>query len=192
MATTENKIAAMPQEVRDVVTDATNTATVTPPVVADMAAHVNEEERVSRLYRQLAAWCERESWVGCAAFFRKEAAEEYEHAQAFQDYVLDRRGTVLLGTQFALTEADLPGGWSDLVEAFRASLAAEVAVLANVNRMTAAAIAQGDADVLRFLHKYSEIGVNSIRDLDVWIETLTRAAGDIAAMQAFDCRMGGK
>jgi ferritin len=162
-----------------------------PSVISAMAAHVNIEEQASRMYRQLSAWCERESWVGCAEFFRKEASEEYGHAQAFQDYVLDRRGMVMLGTQYAMTDADLPGGWQNLVECFRSSLAVEEEVLANVNAMAGRAIEVGDLDAVRFLQKYSEIGVSSIRDLDVWIDTLTRASGDIAAMQAFDCRMGG-
>lgn len=162
-----------------------------PSVISALAAHVAIEERASRLYRQLSAWCEKMSWVGCAEFFRKEAAEEYGHAQAFQDYVLDRRGMVVLGTQYAMTEADLPGGWQNLIECFRSSLAVEEEVLANVNAMAGRAMSANDVDAWRFLEKYAEIGVRSIRDLDVWIDQLTRAAGDIAALLNFDHRMAG-
>ena len=50
-------------------------------LLAAMAAHVDVEERASRVYRQLSAWCEWQSWVGSAALFRRESAEEAGHVQ---------------------------------------------------------------------------------------------------------------
>lgn len=152
-------------------------------LLAAMAAHVDVEERASRIYRQLSSWCEWQSWVGSAALFRREAAEEAGHVQEWQDYVLDRGGMVTVGPQSPIT----PGLPQDpLLTCYEAALRSEESVLGAVNAIATMAEECGDWDAVRFCQHYAEIGVNQIRDLAVWVVSLKRAGVDMAALQAFD------
>lgn len=156
-------------------------------VLAAMAAHVNQEERASRIYRQLSAWCEWQSWVGSAALFRREAVEEQGHAQQWQDYVLDRGGMVSLASQEALT----PGGPQDaLLAPYQAALNAEQMILSMIEGLSSQAAEAGDWDAVRFMSAYTEAGVKQIRELTVWVAWLKRAGTDMAALQAFDRDIG--
>lgn len=158
-------------------------------LLAAMAAYVNIEERASRVYRQLSAWCEWQSWVGSAAFFRKEAAEEQQHTQEWQDYVLDRGGEVSMGQQDPISSGS---AGEPLVECYAAALASEEAVLTFVQSLATQAAAAGEWDAVRFCQHYTEAGVKQIRDLSVYVARLKRLAGDADGIDRFDCEMGGK
>ena len=152
-------------------------------LLAAMAAHVDVEERASRVYRQLSAWCEWQSWVGSAALFRRESAEEAGHVQEWQDYVLDRGGMAMVGPQSPIA----PGLPQDpLLTCYEAALRSEESVLGAVNATATMAEECGDRDAVRFCQHYAEIGVKQIRDLTTLVVTLRRAGADMAAMQAFD------
>jgi ferritin len=151
-----------------------------------MAAHIASEEKASRVYRSLSAWCEWQSWPGCAAFFRRESCEEYGHTQEWQDYVLDRNGMVAIEAQNALESGNEA---TTLLTVFSNAFVLENIVLSQINELSTQAATANDWDAVRFMHKYTEAGVKQIRDLTVYVATLKRAAADMAALQAFDREM---
>ena len=50
----------------------------------------------SYLYLAMSAWCESINFKGFAAWFKKQAAEENEHAMKFVHYVTEAGGTVVI------------------------------------------------------------------------------------------------
>lgn len=51
---------------------------------------IAHEFHAANMYLALACWCAVESYTGFAAFFRKQATEEREHAEKFVDHLLER------------------------------------------------------------------------------------------------------
>ena len=63
---------------------------VKPAVLKELQRQLNHELGASHAYLALANWCEDQNLKGFARFFRKQSAEEREHAQKFIDHLLDR------------------------------------------------------------------------------------------------------
>lgn len=154
-------------------------------VLEMLTGHVFVEEKASRIYRHLANWAERASWVGIAKFFRKEAAEELEHSNKFQDYVLIRGGAVPMDSLPSVPE--IP---KSPLEAFDIVRRAEIDVLNKILAISAAAKDANDWDTVRFLHEFTEAGTKQIDFLRVCIDQLARAENNAAALLFFDHEIG--
>ena len=149
-------------------------------ILGKMAAHIAAEENASRIYRQFSAWCEQENWVGSAAFFRREAAEERQHAQEWQDYVLDRGGVVTIEPAVAALQC------ASLLSAFWDALNLEQQVLVQIEQLQSEAASANEWDANHWMAKYAEAGRKQIRELTVMVARLKRLAGDPAGLDAFD------
>ncbi len=57
---------------------------------------INNELSSSYSYLAMSAYCERESFLGCAKWLRVQSQEEYAHGMRLFDFVLARGGTVKL------------------------------------------------------------------------------------------------
>jgi ferritin len=57
---------------------------------------INNELSSSYSYLAMSAYCERESFLGCAKWLRIQSQEEYGHGMRLFDFVLARGGTVKL------------------------------------------------------------------------------------------------
>lgn len=156
-------------------------------LLAAMAKHRDLEEMAARIYQQLSAWCEWQGWVGSAAYFCKEAKEEQQHAQEWQDYILDRGGVVSLGAQAAFTGQSAS---DSLLSKFESALSAEDTLLEAINVLCQQA--ESDQDAERFMQAYTKAGVEQIRDLTVYCQRLKRAGVDQCALQLFDEWIGNK
>lgn len=153
-------------------------------VLSQIANHSSLEEFASRSYRDLANWCDLNDWVGAASFFRKESKEELDHCLAFEEYACDRGETVKMKAQEAIQQPD------SLLASFSSALFLEKSVLGALQVINTTAVLQHDGDVVRFLQKYLEIGVKSIKELTVIVTWLTRAGNDVAALQSIDRSLG--
>ena len=152
-------------------------------LIEALAAHVNSEEGAGRFYRQASYWADKEGWDGTESFFQKEAIEEYQHAEKFAKYVAKRGGMVLLAWQKDLGIADLP---TSLLDCYQRALTLEQRVMNELDELSGQAIAEGDADSVRFLQEFLKIGTDSIYDLTTWVAQLQRLQNDPAGLYAFD------
>lgn len=58
---------------------------------------VDAEIASAYLYASMAAWLDANDLPGCAAWMKKQAKEETEHAEKLYDYVYDRGGKIVYG-----------------------------------------------------------------------------------------------
>jgi ferritin len=65
-------------------------------IITALQNQAEHERFASASYLALSHWCEAGSFSGFAEFFRKQAAEEAEHAVKFHDHLLDRCVTPVL------------------------------------------------------------------------------------------------
>lgn len=65
-------------------------------LLAGLNEQINHEFASAYVYLAMSAWCEERNLSGSAAWLRKQAREEVEHAMKFYDFILDRNGTVTL------------------------------------------------------------------------------------------------
>lgn len=153
-----------------------------------LAEHIASEELASRAYRYFQSWCGVNGWPGCEKFFTGESAEELKHMAAFQAYVDDRWP----GTTPPPVEDQAPINFEieSIIQCFTHALELEKDVLDQINKIAQQAMAEADFDTLRFLQPYTEIGVNSIRELTAFTQQLTRAIDDVAALHLFDSEIG--
>ena len=59
-----------------------------------MNNQIKEELESAYIYLGMAAWFEERSLINLAAWFDKQAEEEFEHAMKFKTHILERGGTV--------------------------------------------------------------------------------------------------
>ncbi len=153
-----------------------------------LAEHIASEELASRTYRYFQSWCGLNGWPGSEAYFMAESADELKHMQGFQSYVDDifpPGSPPPIGKQ---AEIDAPP--LRLIDCFSAALELEKKVMRELNAIGAQAVKEGDFDTLRFLQPYTQIGVESIRELTTFVQQLRLAGSDAAALLAFDHEIG--
>lgn len=154
----------------------------------DLADHATQEELAARAYRAMGNWCDVNSWVGSAKFFRAESSEEMHHCFAFDQYAIDRGAEASVQAQQLIVSAK----GDKLIDKFIAALELEKKVFGQLQELSAKSAKAGDYDAVRFLQEYLKIGTTSIRDLQVHVETLHRAGDDAAALMEFDDHIGEK
>lgn len=137
------------------------------------------ERLSSAVYLGLAAAADSASWLGFATWFKKNAAEELEHAGKFYDYMLDRDLVPQVDEIASIGVAgdDSPLGWMKL------ALMQEQKVTANVSAMFADAVQAGDGQTVAFLMWFLDEQTKSERFLTDIIRMLEVAAGDVAAIR---------
>lgn len=153
-----------------------------------LADHIASEEMASRTYRYFQSWCGLNGWPGSEAYFEAESKDELTHMQGFQSYVDDTAPTLKpfpIGAQ-----AEITTPISSLVDCFTLALDLEKSVLGQLNAIGTQAIAEGNLDVLRFLQPYTQIGIESIRELTTYVQQLKLAGTNAAALLVFDHEIG--
>jgi ferritin len=63
--------------------------TLSGEVIALLTERLEDEYTAHYFYRNASNWCEEKAYLKAAAFFAKEAANELEHAQKLQKYLVD-------------------------------------------------------------------------------------------------------
>lgn len=93
----------------------------------------------SYLYLAMSAWCETQNLKGFARWMRMQSEEEKEHAFKLFDYLVNRGGSVTLGTLDAP-----PGDFDSVQDVFEKTLAHEKGVTAGIHKLNELAIEEKD------------------------------------------------
>ena len=101
---------------------------LTKKVETALNAQLQKELQSAYVYLGMSAYCETESLPGMAAWFRRQFDEEQQHAFKFYDFIIDRDGSVELGSLEAA-----PTGYSSPLNVFETALAHERKVTAAIN-----------------------------------------------------------
>ncbi|MGC8865761.1 MAG: ferritin [Bacteroidales bacterium] len=107
---------------------------------------VKREEHSSRLYLQMATWCEVNGYPGAAAFLYKQADEERMHQLKFVHYINDRDGEALLQTVEAPESK-----YGSLKDLFEKVLAHEKYITASINDIYGLCLKENDFTTANFL-----------------------------------------
>lgn len=70
--------------------------TLTDEIIAHLNSGIAEEYAAHYFYRGATNWCQGVGYFSAAAFFAKEAANELEHAEKLQKYLVDWNATPIL------------------------------------------------------------------------------------------------
>ncbi|RUP49092.1 ferritin-like superfamily [Jimgerdemannia flammicorona] len=145
---------------------------------------IQVEQTASQTYQAMAAWFSRDNVAlpGLAAFFRKQAQEESEHAQILINYQNTRGGRVVLNN-VPQPEAE----WTSAKNAIEASLALEKDVNKSLLNLTALAQDQNDHHLDNFLKTtFLDEQVRSIEELAKMVTQLNRVGGDGLGLHLWD------
>lgn len=103
----------------------------------------------SNLYLQMSAWCAYKGLPGCAAFLRKQAAEETEHMQRLFNYVSETGALAIIGTIDAP-----PSDFTSVDKVFKQTFDHECDVTRTINKLVDAALGEKDYSTFNFLQWY--------------------------------------
>ncbi len=107
---------------------------------------VKREEHSSRLYLQMATWCEVNGFPGAASFLYKQADEERMHQLKFVHYINDRGGEALLQ---AIEEP--AAKYNSLRELFEKVMEHEKYITASINDIYGICLKENDYTTGNFL-----------------------------------------
>jgi ferritin len=116
-------------------------------VLTELTRQLNHELGASHGYRALALWCADQNLRGFASFFKKQSAEELEHAEKFSNHLIDRDALPELG---AIPAPKLH--FKSLLEAAQHALAMEHANTEGINAVYEAALAARDYPAQMLMH----------------------------------------
>jgi ferritin len=112
---------------------------LTPEILDLLNRQIQQELGAEYGYIALAAYFDRELFKGFAAYFRKQAGEEREHAMKLLDHVLDRGGQPTLGPIETPRQQ-----FSSVLDAVKHALATERANTQSIHRLYERALAAKD------------------------------------------------
>ena len=98
---------------------------------------INIEFMSSYTYLAMAAWCERTSFLGSAAWMRMQSQEEKNHAMKLYNYLADRGATIVLKAIPAPAVE-----YNSLTDMFRHALKNEEEVSDSINRLYELALSE--------------------------------------------------
>ena len=128
---------------------------------------VNAEIYSAYLYLSMSSYFESVNLPGFAQWMKAQAQEEMVHAMKIYDYVIERRGRMLLGA----IEAP-PSQWDNPVAAFEATLEHERKVTALINDLVEIALAEKDHATNIFLQWFVSEQVEEEASVDGVLQKL--------------------
>lgn len=150
---------------------------------SDLNDQMGREFYSSYLYLAMGAHFDGENLPGMATWMRAQADEEREHAMKFFDFVLDRGGTVHLGSIDAPPEK-----FGSPLEIFEQALTHEREISAAINALFEGA----DKATEVFLHWFATEQVEEERSVEQIVEALRMAGGSGAALLMLDRELGSR
>lgn len=148
-------------------------------------AQINAEQYSSYLYLSMAAWADKASLKGFGMWFRVQAAEELIHVTKFFDYVLDRRGAVVLQAIAAP-----PTEWKSPEDAFQATLDHEQHVTSLIHKLADLAIAEKDHATHNLLEWFIEEQVEEESTADQILSQIKLSGTAPAGLFMIDRELG--
>ncbi len=160
---------------------------LTPELESAFNDQVTLELASAHQYLALSAWLEGEGLPGMAHWMRLQSGEENEHAMKFYRFLVDRGVNVVLGP--------LPQPQSEfenVVEVFKASLAAEHRVTAAINNLYAMATDARDFASFPLLDWFVDEQVEEEATVQQIIDDLERTADNGHGLLMLDRELGGR
>lgn len=143
-------------------------------------AQIGRELANSNQYVAIAAWFDGESLKGLAKLFYKQAEEEREHAMKFVKFILDAGGKVEVPA--------IPGVHNTFVSAEAAAqlaLDAEERTTAQINDLTALAIAEKNYAAQNFLQWFINEQVEEIATASMNLDVIKKAGPNVLMVEAY-------
>src|ERR687895_1104294 len=136
-------------------------------------------------YLSMAAYCESENLPGFAHWMRTQAREETEHAMKFYDFILDRKGHVVLqAIDGPLVEFGSP------LEVFERALEHEKKVTAMIHDLYGLAARENDYASQTFLQWFVTEQVEEEKNAGDVVETLKMVGDKSEALFLLDRELG--
>jgi len=118
-------------------------------LVKALNEQINSEFAASNRYLQMSAWCSYKGLPGCAAFMRKQAAEEMDHMRRLFGYVCETGALAVIGTIKA------PGtSYKSVQEVFEQTYEHEREVTRRIFKLVEQALSEKDYSTFNFLQWY--------------------------------------
>ena len=107
---------------------------------------LKHEERNSRIYLQMAAWCDAGDYQGCAKWFYKASEDETKHKMMLANYIADKNELFLISAQEAPQSS-----FEGLLDLFTKTMEIEVGTTKLLNERYRLAMTEGDYVSAAFL-----------------------------------------
>ena len=118
-------------------------------MVQALNKQINAEFSASNLYLQMSAWCAHKGLPGCAAFMRKQSAEEMQHMAKLFNYVAETGALAVVGAIEA-PETDFKSAH----EVFEQTFEHELEVTKMIFQLVDTALKEKDHSTFNFLQWY--------------------------------------
>ncbi len=148
---------------------------------------ITMELQASHNYLAMGAWFESAGFSGMASWMHAQSAEETAHAMKFYQFVLDRDGTVVLGSLSAP-----PTEFDSVVSVFENGLTQERAVSASINNLYGLAMEQKDFASLPLLDWFVTEQIEEEATFSQILDDLALAGGGAQAMLFLDRELGSR
>ena len=154
---------------------------------AALNAQINAELYSSYLYLSMAAYFESQNLLGFANWMHKQSGEETVHGMKFYNYIINRRGRVLLSA------LDSPKTeWKSSLAVFEDSLKHEQKVTGLINKLMDLAIAESDHATISFLKWFVDEQVEEEANVDNVIQDLKRIGDAPEGLFMLDRELAGR
>lgn len=154
---------------------------------AAMNRQINAELHSAYLYLAMAAYFEHENLPGFAHWMRLQANEELAHALKFFDFIVERRGRVLLEPVGAV-----PTEWASPLAVFENALAHEQKVTGLIHGLVNLAVEERDHASDSFLLWFVDEQVEEEASADAVVQQLKLAGDSGVALLILDRELGAR
>lgn len=117
-------------------------------VLKALNIQLNHEEQNSRIYLQMAAWCDAGDYRGCAKWFYASAEDETKHKMLIAKYIADRNCKFELSAQTAP-----PCMFDGIKTLFDETMKLEKSTTRNLESLYKLCMTEGDYVTAEFLHQ---------------------------------------
>jgi ferritin len=154
---------------------------------AALNQQINAELHSAYIYLSMSAYFEDKNLRGFANWMRVQAQEEMGHAMKFYNFVIDRRGRVLLNPIAAV-----PTDWEVPLAVFQNAFEHEKKVSGMINDLVNLAIEERDHAANSFLKWFVDEQVEEEASADAVVQQLKMIGDSSAALFLLDREMAGR
>lgn len=154
---------------------------------AALNKQINAELHSAYLYLAMAAYFEHRNLPGFAHWMRLQANEELGHALKFFDFIVERRGRVMLEPVGAV-----PAEWASSLAVFENALAHERKVTGLIHGLVNLAVEERDHASDSFLQWFVDEQVEEEASADAVVEQLKLAGDSGVALLILDRELGAR
>jgi ferritin len=156
-----------------------------PQMEAALNKQVNAELWSAYLYLSMSYDMSDKGFPGGASWFAKQAAEEFEHATKFMEFITSRDGKVKLEPIEGVRQE-----WNSLKDAFEDSLLQEKKVTERIHELMDLAVELKDYAAKNLLNWFVDEQVEEEDSARTNLQALEKIKDDMAALFIFDKQLG--